>query len=315
MPTLYWIASSASSWATAANWSTGSVPVSGDTVIFNHNGVGSVTSGLATGIGSGAGSESLTIIIEKGYTGSIGAVAATGVATYLTFSATLEVLELYVGQTSGDGSPSGSPRILIDTTNVTSTACFVYDTASAGSETYYPPLLLKGPAISLYQFGGKVGVSARPDETATLTRARITEASGAVRPELYLGRGCTCSELDASTGYVYSRTAETFPAVDIYGDAQMEVEGGAAFTALSIDDESVFTQRNGALISTLNLSGTYRRRGPSVLTVTNTNLYEGYVLDIDNGVAGGNVTFTNQPAHVRCSYQDGQIIAPKGVFI
>jgi hypothetical protein len=103
--------------------------------------------------------------------------------------------------------------------------------------------------------------------------------------------------------------------VDIYGDAQMESEGGAAFTALSIDDESVFTQRNGALISTLNLSGTYRRRGPSVLTVTNTNLYEGYVLDIDNGVAGGNVTFTNQPAHVRCSYQDGQIIAPKGVFI
>jgi hypothetical protein len=46
MSTVYWIANLDGSWATTTNWSTGSVPVSNDIVIFDSRHNGNVTGGL-----------------------------------------------------------------------------------------------------------------------------------------------------------------------------------------------------------------------------------------------------------------------------
>jgi hypothetical protein len=316
MATKYWISSSASLWTTAANWSDGVAPLSGDTVIFNHLGLGSVTSGLATGIGSGAGAESLTIIIEQGYTGSIGTVSATGVATYLTFSATLETLNVYIGQKNGQGSPTGSPRILIDSANVTTATGYFYDSAATGTETYYPPILLKG-VWTVKQNGGSFGLAVRPGETGTLTAGDMSpEGDPGVAPNMFLGAGVTLTRLDASTGTIKNRSNNTNALVNLDGDADYTYEGaGAADTTVNVYGQSTFTDKGNATrtITTLNVGGTYKRRHTAALTISTLNLYKGCTFDKANGKAG---TTTISAKTLTGSGLEGvSVVTPIGEFV
>jgi hypothetical protein len=314
--TKYWVASSASAFTTAANWSDAAAPAAGDTLIFNHLGTGDVTSGLASGIGSGAGGESLTIIIEQGYTGALGAVSAAGAATYLTFAATLETLNVYIGQRNGQGSAEGSTRILIDSTNVTAATAYVFDSASTGAETYYPPILLKG-VWTVHQSGGSLGLAVRTGETGTLTAGTITtEGDPAVAPNLVLGAGVTLTRLDASSGTILNHSSNTDATVNLDGTAEMTYDGvSTACTTLTVDGDAVYNDKGtGArTITTLNLAGTYRRRHTSALTISTLNLYSGCEFDKNNGKAG--TTTISAKNLVRCSLKDIELDGPIGEFI
>lgn len=274
-------------------------------VIFNHLGTASVTTNLATGVGSGAGAESLTIIVENTYAGAIGTVAS-GAPTYLTFAATLETLTVYIGQKTGDAGSSGSGRIYIDSTNVTAATAYVFDSGSSSTDTYYPPVLLKG-TWTVDQKGGSVGFNVRPGETGTLTLGTIvSENDPNVAPSLHVGMGATVTSLKAKTGTIYSRSSNTTAALVLSGDAYYAYEGSGSHTAASCDNDAVILDKGtGTAWSTLNLSGKYLRRGVSAVTVGGTaaNFHPGATYDIANGVTG--TTTTSNKALNRCGLGNG----------
>jgi hypothetical protein len=271
-----------------------------------------VTSGLATGIGSGAGAESLTIIIEQGYTGKIGSVT-TGTATPLSFSSTLETLNVYIGQKSGEGSPTGSTRIIIDSTNVTAATAYIYDSASSGEETYYPPILLSG-TWTVHQSGGSAGLAARTGTTGTATAWSIApDGNPFVSPKAYFGLGATVTRLDAATGAILSRSSNTTATLNLDAAAVYTYEGSGVHTAVSIDSNATFLDKgSGATIATLNLTGTYQRRATSAITVGGTaaNFYEGCTYDLRNGKAG--TTTTSNKSLVRCGLGEIKVYTNPG---
>ncbi len=304
MATKFWDSTSASSWATAGNWSDGVAPLSGDTLYLNHLGTGSITSGLATGIGSGAGAESLTMYIEQGWTGSLGSIAA-GIATYLTFSATLETLTVHIGQQSGQGSGSGSPQILIDSTNVTAATLHLYDSCSSGTEVYYPPIMLKG-AWTIIQYGGNYGLAVRPGETGTLTAGSIVPDGDAnVQPQATFGAGATITRLDAATGVILNRSSNAIAALNLSGNPEYTYEGSGQHTAASILGTAQVLDKGTGAWPTFTLGGKYIRRGTSAITVggTSATFNAGATYDIANGKTG--TTTTSNKAFNGCGLGKG----------
>ncbi len=305
MATKYWISTSSTSFTTAANWSDAAAPANGDTLFFNYLGTANVLTNLAS-----TGLTGLTINKEKSYVGSIGSISGA-TATYLDIVGGT----LNYEQNTGFGSASGSPLCMI---NFGATAGTVnsFDSSSTSSTGYYPPLLIKGAAgVTLNHFGGAVGVAALVGETTTLTAGKVDQGDGSVTPSLYLGPGVTVTALTANIGTVLSRSNNTTVSAVLSGTATYNYQGTGAHTTLSSDGAAIAYYTSGGTITTLNASGTFdRSRYTGALTITNTNLYTGYKLKLNNGVAGSTI-FTNRPTAVRCSNQDGTIQAPPGDFI
>src|SRR4051812_19799924 len=106
-----WISTSDNSFSTAANWSGTTVPVTGDTIIFDGTGTADLTAGLNQSAMTG-----VTLIITHANAAKIGTDAA-GVATYFQIGAS----SCSIGRNDG-GSGSGSQLVLLDfgsTTNAT----------------------------------------------------------------------------------------------------------------------------------------------------------------------------------------------------
>jgi hypothetical protein len=302
MATKFWKSTSDTSFNTAGNWSDTAAPANGDTLIFDYRGTASVTTNLGTIL------TGITIRKMRSYTGQIGVLSGS-TATYLV----LDGGTVYYEQETGQGSPTGSNLCLI---NFGSTAGVVYlfDSADESSNVYLPPLLLKGTDVTVYQSGGSFGFAALTGETGTLTALRIADGAPNVAPNVYIGPGATVTLIEADLGTILSQSSNTTAAAKIAGTTLYKYEGSGAHTTLSIDEDGQCLHEGAGAITTLNLSGTFTRRGTASLTITNANLYEGYTLDIDNGAPGSTV-FTNAPAHVRCSHQDGKIIAPVGITV
>ena len=79
MATKTWIATTASTWATAASWSPAGVPAAGDDVIFNGTNNGQCTVGAAT--------NTLLSLVTTGYTGNLIVNARLTVGGNVTLSA------------------------------------------------------------------------------------------------------------------------------------------------------------------------------------------------------------------------------------
>lgn len=316
MATRYAINTTASAFTTAANYSDTTANAAGDTLYLNHLGTGGFTSGLASGIGSGAGAETFTMHIEQGFTGPLGAVAS-GAATYLSFSATLETLTCYIGRRSGQSTESGSGRLFIDASNVTTANFYIYDSCSTSLETYYPPILIKGgTTLNIYQFGGSVGVAARPGETTTVALAKISKGTPSVAPKLLLGAGVTATLLEAETGTILSHSSNTTATLNLSGDASYEHDGSGDHTTVSCHDQATFTFNGtgtGTQITTLNLSGNFIRRSLQAVTISTLNIYEGASLDLDNGVTSGATTTITTKNLLACGHGDFTLKTPKGL--
>lgn len=302
MATKYWISTSSTSFNTAANWSDTAAPGNNDTLVFNHLGTANCTTNLSTIL------TGVTVIVEKSYTGQIG-VLSGATATYLV----LDGGTLNVGQTTGGtSSGSGSPLVMV---NFGSTAGTVnlYDSASTSSTSYYPPVIVKGTSLTWNQFGGSAGVAVLPGETATLTAAKILKGyNPTVSPSLYLGTGVTTTALNAALGNIVNRSAQTQTAVTLSGTAQYLYDGTGAHTTLTTEIGSTAIYSGTGTITTLNNGGTFdREKDPRALTITNTNLYRGCALLLNNGVASS-TTRTNAVAFVRCAIQDIRATMPAG---
>jgi hypothetical protein len=300
MATKYWISTSSTSFNTAANWSDNVAPANGDTLIFNYLGTASVLTNLSTVL------TTVTIIKEKSYVGSIGSISGA-TWTYLV----LDGGTLYYEQTTGQGSASGSPLCMINFGG-TAAVANVYDSASQSSTIYFPPLLLKGTSLTVHQSGGSLGVAPEPGSTSTLTAMRIIKGQGAIPPKLYLGQGVTTTALTAETGTITSRSDQTQTAATIDGDAVYDWLGTGAHTTLTVGEGGKVRHRGTGTITTLNVVGEFDRTAETrALTVTNTNIYEGAKILLDNGVSAS-VTRTNAPVFVQCAIQDVTISMPLG---
>jgi len=310
MATCIWISTSSNDFNTAANWSSGSVPVAGDTVVFNGTGTAALTTNINQSTVAFA-----AIFIEQANAAQIGSLTTGGVATYFQHAAP----NVYIGQQTGNGSPTGSQLVLLDS-GATSCAYAIYDSAnSTAVNAFLPPIQIKGSALTLDITGGNVGLAVRAGETATAT-INISQGGGVTvsSPALYLGTGVTLSSLKQDAGYVLNRTSNTVTAATINGGTY-EYQGTGAHTTLTVSANSNNTgicyYSGTGTITTLNLDGQFNRtRDGRTVTITNTTLSSGFSLFLDNGVSGSTV-FTNKPTLSGCSMSDGTFTTPIGDLV
>src|SRR5688500_12572608 len=130
MATKWWISTSSTSFNTAANWSDGIAPANGDTLVVNGAGNASIATNLNADL------TGITLIVEPGYTGEIGAVTA-GVATALA----LDGGTLKMPRAQAGGRSAGSPRVIVrfdksDGTGSVAGVVIIEETNTTGTETF-----------------------------------------------------------------------------------------------------------------------------------------------------------------------------------
>lgn len=220
MADVIWTGETDGDYATATNWSTGSVPTAGDNVFFTSDYNVSVTTGL---------DQSATTIANftvDGYTGKIGSKAG-----YLQISL------------NGSVTFNGSDQVYLDigSSNVD------VSVSGSGSTTGTPGLMLIGTDIDeLNVIGGSLGVAFNPGEVATVNAIKLL--GGAIE----IGDGCTLTSANIQGGNL--TTDSTITTVTIY-TGSCTLEGSAAVTTLNSNGGTVNYNSSGN-ITTLNLSGT-----------------------------------------------------------
>ena len=224
----------------AENWSTGSNPVNGDTVIIEDSSVD-----ILYGLDQLSAVTLAELRIESSFTGRIGLPDWTGLyyeyrPAYLAIGATL----LNVGE----GTGSGSPRLKINTGTVQTTIT-VLATASP-EDAGLPAMLWKGThasnAVRVYR--GTFGAALLLDEVATiltLTQGYIDNQDG--DSDVRIGSGVTLGTVVKSGG-VLSVECAVATAFTQYVDAGVsEIKGLGAVAQLTILGGKVYYSTSGTL--------------------------------------------------------------------
>jgi len=248
-------------WSVAANWSPSGVPVATDHVRIPASSSEDITAGLnqsAVALGD--------VIVEKGYTGTIGTSAG-----YLQIDPNRFQFE-GTGESYID---LGSAAIDV----------LILDTATAPA-TGQHGLYLKGSAIAILSvLDGDVAVAGLHGETATVTTARTVGD----RAKLTLGAGVTLTNLDTVKGEATLRCACT--TIDVLG-GQLTTEEVGAITTLNVRDGTAYPNSTGT-ITTLNLhGGTVDLTGSGLARTITTLVHNGGAILYDPA----SVTITNKSA-------------------
>jgi hypothetical protein len=255
-------------WSTAANWSAGSVPVTGDAVYLTRSSA-DVLYGLAQSAVTLA-----SLAIDSTYTGNVGLprVNANGYyeyrATYLAVGVT--------ALTVGGGSGSGSGRIKLDLGSVQTTANV--QTTGSPAENGLPAVILKGTHASnaLNVLQGSVGVAVEPGDVSTVATVQIGyQNSQTTDVVLTLGAGCTLTTIKQNGGTITVQSAVTTWTVT--GGGSGTVLGTGAVTTLDIENGAVNYQGTGTITTaTVGPSGSLTfSQDPRSRTITNLTLYAG----------------------------------------
>lgn len=212
-----------------------------------------------------------------------------------------------------DYTVSGTP-----TTPSTGTASFyivsavnVHDSAGTSTDTRFPPIQLKGVSVTHNQSGGKAGYAVRTSETSSGT-FNLAKGSATVPASLYLGQGVTATAVTCNGASVQSRSDNTHTAVTVTGaGAIYDYNGTGAHTTLTVGKSAIAYYSGSGSITDLNIIGTFdRTRDTRAITITNTNLYAGCAVLLDNGKASS-TTRTNKNLK-QCGMGDVTITTPIG---
>lgn len=262
----------------ADNWTGGAVPVDGDTVVFDSGNV-SCKYGLSQSALTPA-----AVTITMGFTGEIGLPeinrdnSAGQYREYrtkaLTWCDTGDGSNTAVRIGEGLGSGSGRLRLNFNSGRVTGTVLNTGQRADDGE----PSLQISGTHASNEWniLRGDVGFAFYAGETttvATLRSGQIDNELGDVRIECGSDLG-TVTLVEQSGGELTIRSAVT--TFTQTGGVAHQMAGAVA--TLSIDGGKYFPKGTGT-ITTLNLGsgGIFdRRQDMRDMTITNTNLYEGF---------------------------------------
>lgn len=192
-------------WDVAGNWSTNSVPVTGDTVYISESNV-SILYGLDQSAVTLA-----ALNVDQTFTGTIGLprTNADGTTSYSEYRDQY----LKIGATLlniGDKSGVGSERIKINLGSVQSTVLITNSGDSPDGNT--PAILLLGTHASntININRGSLGVAYYPTEVATVATLRQAFFDNAADDtEVYLGTGVTVTDIVKSGGVLDINSATT----------------------------------------------------------------------------------------------------------
>jgi len=205
MATLYWLGTTSNAWGTAANWSTGSLPVDGDTVIFENNSNPCAASDQSA-------IELAALYIYASYTGEIGdrPSNANPKGGYLQIGATICNIGRQLSPV-GVQQP-GSPMINLDL-QADASAVTVESTCAGSSIPGQHPVALKfnENTSTLNVRRGKVMVAARGRDEASVLASITMGALGA--PDSYtdivVGTGVTCAAYVKNSGNLLLQSSTT----------------------------------------------------------------------------------------------------------
>lgn len=263
MGTVIWSGGVSGNWSTAANWSTGAVPVAADDVVFENN-IRDVDAGLDQ---SAVTLTSLTI--RKSYTGKIGTPTS-----YLQVGAT----NVFIGQYSGPGTPAGSSRLKLNLGAVASTV-IIYDTAATGADpNYYPVRLLCNHAATVITiYGGRVGIA--EDDTATTyqcSQLQIGSLAGGAAPiSVVVGPDFTAQTMYKYGGdLTWYGTISGGAATMAQFSGTMRLDTASAIAAILLRGGTLYGDRCGTISTLTHTAGTFdtTRNAGGAFTITTYNV-------------------------------------------
>jgi hypothetical protein len=241
-------------WATAANWSTGSIPATGDDVTIDGRAANSIIYSLDQNAVVLA-----SLLIAAAMIYDVGTTAGA-----LKIGATLQEH----GRLPDDGStPGGSGLVNIDCGSNGFTA-EVFSTKNIGTSGLAPLMLVGSGTNNLYISGGTVGfATAKPGQTGTLTLGVVGPAG-----KLTTGSGATVTTATNNGGRLYVNGAVT---TLNHNSGKTYTDGTGAITTLNQTLGTVYlnNRASGDSIVTLNLDGgTLDASGdPQDVSLTTTN--------------------------------------------
>ena len=228
-------------WSTAANWSTGGMPASGDDVVFT-NSANPCLYGLSQ---ASVVLDSLTI--DQSFTGTVGN-PRNNASGYLEYRPTY----LAVGATTltiGGGPGSGSGRLKIDTGSGQTTV----DVFNAGSpaENNVKSVLWKGThAANVVNISkGSFAAAYLPGESATIaTLNQGYQTNQAGDTDVLLGPGCTLSAI-SKTGGSLTLSSDVATLAQGPGNAGTTILAAGTPTAIEITGGTLIYRTAGGYTS------------------------------------------------------------------
>lgn len=292
--------SSPSDWTNTANWSTGAVPITGDTVYIGNSDVPILWNIDQNAVTLAA------LYIQNTFTGGSAQIGlpefnGTGVNQYREYRETY----LKIGATIctiGDGPGNGCNLIKLNFGSV-QTTCTVYGTGRATIEEAALELIGTNASNVLYVFGGSsVAVAQIVDKTTVpvvSTFATLLQAANqGSAPTVHCGPGATLTTVTVQAGALTIESAAT--TVTVKGGT-LGIEGTGAYTTITVENPGAVTYSSSGTITTLNAAGSIDFSGNQIAkTVTNCTVYGGgKVLD-----PGKTVTWTNGLVLSGCRIKD-----------
>lgn len=257
---------------TPVNWSGDTVPVGGDTIVFD---AGSVS--LLYGLDQNALGSAVTVLIYQRYTGNIGLplenIDGTAYSEYRERYLIIPATTLTIGQ----GSGNGSQRLNIDCDGENA----VVNIENSGSEVIVgvPPILIKntGATSSINITRGQVGVCFYTGETATFKFTKFGFKNSVLGDvNAVFGSGCTLAgtgfTLDQIGGTVEIDSATTL--VDING-GELTIKSGAHASIDVGNGKAIYKSTGTLTAATVGSSGVLDlSRDMQGRTITNITLYK-----------------------------------------
>ncbi len=279
------VSSGPNDWSTAANYSDGALPITGDTLILSASSV-SMTQGCA----ALSGVTLAELRIDPSYTGNIGldyskfTTDADGKTT--TSIARKEYRQPYfqVSATIANLN-SGGQRLCLDLGSVASTVNVNGTTGSAPAAEASrgaPPLriICNHASTVINVRGGILGVAYEiPAETSTLSKINIADQSG--KSEVFTGRGITLTTFISQSGTHEIESNQTITTATVNGGT-VTFEGTGAITTLNANIGTAIANNSGG-ITTVNAGtgATLNTQGCSLARTIGTLNWNGAILMID----------------------------------
>jgi hypothetical protein len=285
-------------WSTADNWSDGSIPGTGDTVIFADNSVN-----VCFGLDQNA-LAIVDLLIAKTYTGKIGlnrnalVTSADGETVDTTkpeyredyLRIDTDVIE--IGKHVGTGTAIGSQRLKIDNTSTGASTTRIFGTATTGAETNLPPvrLLYNSTTADIWHRNGSVGIAV--DEPAEIAIIGDYYLNG-VNSVLKMGDGCQMQTMVQTNGTSLVQSTTTVTSIDMIAGV-MTIEGDFTATTINVEGGTLIPNHDatsGVAITTLNINGgvVNATRTSELRTWTTVNLAIGATIKVNSDI----VTMTN----------------------
>jgi len=277
----------------ASNWSTASLPASGDTLILD----GSISSSsLLYGLSSLSSITLANLNIYGTFTGTVGLPDRNTLGYYEYRQKFLQIGASSVSIGANGGNGSGRIRLNLGTVQ---TAISCYSTANS-LDTGLPALqiLATNSANTLYAYQGTIGLAFQAGQTSTFATVNINYASNpATDVNLFGGAGLTLTTLNMFAG---NATLQAGATTITANNGICFVLGSGSVTTATLDGGTLEWYSSGT-ITNLNIgpSGTADFSLDSrPKTVTNCTLFKGCTLTDPNKV----VTFTNGISLNQCRF-------------